>query len=149
MHSHPILRNLARLTVAVGNATNGLEFVAGAETVVHWRPPRSRDRLGQHPSVKSSSVLTAQEMCVPAASEVPARHSLPSAARAYVSLSQTSSLENELRNCSLTAQEENLGEKVTVPVKGSQEGLVYSTHLNVDCSQPEVFARRRRFEAKE
>jgi len=44
-------------------------------------------------------------------------------------------------------QEEILAEKVIVLARGWLEELVCLMRLSVDCSQPGVFARRRRFEA--
>ena len=97
----------------------GLDFVAEAEIVVYWRPPRSRGRRGQHPLVRLSSVLSALGMFVQAASEVPLHHSLTSAAHADVLPSQISGWETEAQNCSGTVQEENLAEMENVLGKGS------------------------------
>jgi hypothetical protein len=119
MHSHQILKGLVRLQVVAGNVTGGVGLAAVGETMVYWHPPRSHDRLGQHPSVKWSLVLSAQEMFVPAAFEVPGHHSPPFAVRAYVLPYRILSSVTEPQNCSQRVREESLGGMVIALAKES------------------------------
>jgi hypothetical protein len=127
----------------------GVELAAAVEIMVHWRPPRFRDRSSRHPLVKWSLVLSAQEMSAPAAFEAPAHHSLPFVVRAYVLQYQILGLVTEPQNYCQTVHNGNLGGKAIVLAKESLGELEYLTRSNVDYSQLEVFARRHRSEAKE
>jgi hypothetical protein len=66
----------------VGNSAIGV--VAAVERVASSSLRHLHDRLGQHPSVRLSWVLSAQEIPVQNGSELLAQRALLSAARAYV-----------------------------------------------------------------
>ena len=52
MRSRQTPKVLVTLQAVVGIAVGGVEIAAVVGTAVHWRPPRSRDRPNQRPSVK-------------------------------------------------------------------------------------------------